>query len=161
MDQVLSPSQLLAIDHCRAEQSYYKCCLLVHPDIGRLAQVTAQLMKHYGWPRVSLGAAVSTVLLPLAPGDRLQAAPNLVRRLLQEQGQGPVLCTEIDILFEPSLALDPLRILQNISRVVSLVVLWPGTFVDNVLSYAGAQPGHAHYRRWPHPELGAAGIITL
>jgi hypothetical protein len=62
---------------------------------------------------------------------------------------GPVLCTEIDLLFEPSLELDPLPLLVDISRATRLVIAWPGSYVGGVLAYAA--PEHAHYRTWRQP----------
>jgi len=68
---------------------------------------------------------------------------------------------DIDILFEPTLALDPLHLLRETSRLRPLIVLWPGAFVKGVLAYASADPAHAHYRTWGRPELCPDCIIPL
>ena len=70
---------------------------------------------------------------------------------LRDISPGPVLCTNIDLLFEPTLKLDPLRLMRDVSRVTRLVVAWPGSYVDNVLAYA--VPDHSHYRTWRKPEV--------
>lgn len=57
-----------------------------------------------------------------------------------------MLLTGIDLLFEPTLHLDPLTLLQQISRSQPLVVCWPGQWTPSGLSYA--VPKHAHYRVW-------------
>ena len=64
---------------------------------------------------------------------------------------GPVLCTNIDWLFEPTLKLDPLRLMRDVSRGTRLVVTWPGSYVDDVLAYA--VPDHSYYRTWRKPEV--------
>jgi len=70
---------------------------------------------------------------------------------LGELSPGPVLCTEIDLLFEPTLELDPLRLLCDVGRVARLVVTWPGSYHHDVLAYA--VPDHRHYRTWRNPEV--------
>jgi len=70
---------------------------------------------------------------------------------LGELSPGPVLCTEIDLLFDPALELDPLRLLCDVGRVARLVVTWPGSYLHGVLSYA--VPDHSHYRTWRNPEV--------
>ena len=68
---------------------------------------------------------------------------------LGQMAPGPVSCTDIDLLFEPTLELDPLGLLRDVSRVTRLVVAWPGSYADDVLAYA--VPDHSHYRTWRKP----------
>jgi hypothetical protein len=70
---------------------------------------------------------------------------------LGDLSPGPVLCTDIDLLFEPSLSLNPLRLFKDAGRITRLIVAWPGTYRDDVLSYA--VPDHAHYRTWRNPKI--------
>lgn len=70
---------------------------------------------------------------------------------LREMSPGPILCTNVDLLFEPTLKLDPLRLMRDASRVTRLVVTWPGSYGDGVLAYA--VPDHGHYRTWRKPEV--------
>lgn len=65
--------------------------------------------------------------------------------------RGPVLCTDTDLLFEPALGLDPLALLRQASRMTRLVVTWPGTYRDGILTYA--VPRHGHYRAWQRPDV--------
>lgn len=78
---------------------------------------------------------------------------------VQPLAPGPVLCADVDLLFEPALALDALRVFRETSRVVPLVVLWPGAFTARQLAYA--QPAHAHYRVWRRTELSDDCIVNL
>jgi hypothetical protein len=55
------------------------------------------------------------------------------------------------LLFDPTLKLDPLRLMRDVGRVTRLVITWPGSYVDSVLAYA--VPGHSHYRTWRKPEV--------
>jgi hypothetical protein len=70
---------------------------------------------------------------------------------LGDLSPGPVLCTDIDLLFEPRLSLNPLRLFKDAGRITRLIVAWPGIYRDDVLSYA--VPDHAHYRTWRNPKI--------
>jgi hypothetical protein len=129
----------------------YTCLLLVSPEIRRLEHAADELLPVYPWPRLSLGQELSPVLLPVIPQRRSREARRWMRTRSDELSPGPVLCTEIDLLFEPALELDPLRLLCDIGRVARLIVTWPGSYLHDVLAYA--VPDHSHYRTWRNPEV--------
>jgi len=133
------------------KQSSHTCLLLAHPDIGRLAGAVKELLQAYGWPYLSIGAELADVLLAEMPAHRPRRVDRWMRERAGALSPGPVLCSEIALLFEPSLALDPLRMLRETSRVARLVVAWPGEYRDNVLTYA--VPAHRHYRAWRGPDV--------
>jgi hypothetical protein len=62
-----------------------------------------------------------------------------------------VLLNHIHLLFEPTLQQDPLRLLQNLSRRKTIVVIWEGELQGPHLVYAA--PEHPEYRRYPAREL--------
>jgi hypothetical protein len=132
------------------------CLLLVHTEIDKLAEAAGEVTSSYGWPRVSVGKELAAVLLP----EPLQYRPRAARRWVSDRlggmSPGPVLCADIDLLFEPSLQLDPLALLRDVSRTTRLAVAWPGSYLGGVLAYA--VPEHAHYYTWRHPQ---AGIVSL
>ena len=117
--------------------SYHACLLLLHPDVCRLARLVDELMTTYAWPRLSVGRELAAALLSEPPAQRPQAARRWLETRLGEMveaGDDPVLCTEIDLLFEPALRLDPLRLLRDASRVARIVVIWPGSYDGDVLA---------------------------
>jgi hypothetical protein len=58
-----------------------------------------------------------------------------------------VLLDNIEILFDPSLKQDPLRLLQGLSRNKTIIAAWNGSFVNGYITYA--KPDHSEYRRYP------------
>lgn len=140
-----------AVSNFLASNPYHACLLLIHPEIVRLKTAVSYLAETYQWPTLSIGLALSEALLPIAPQQRPRQAARTLPKLTKEHAPGPLLCTDIDLLFEPSLALDPYMMLRQISRQMKLVVTWPGTYQDNVLAYA--VPEHGHYRTWNAPDL--------
>ena len=127
------------------------CLLLVHPEVCRLEDAANELLLVYEWPRLSVGRELSPVLVAEIPQRRSRATRQWMKTHLREMFPGPVLCAEIDLLFDPTLKLDPLRLMRDAGRVTRLVITWPGSYVDNVLAYA--VPGHSHYRTWRKPEV--------
>ncbi len=123
----------------------------MHPDIQALERAADSLARGRGWPRLSVGRELSAALLSEPPRDRPRVAARWLPARLAEMAPGPVICSDIDLLFESALSLDPLALLRAASRVTALVALWPGDFADDVLTYA--VPGHDHYRPWRHPEV--------
>lgn len=138
-------SNFLASDH------YYSCLLLIHPEIVRLKTAVTYLTETNQWPVFSVGYSLSEALLPIAPQQRSRQAARILPQLTKKYALGPLVCTDIDLLFEPSLSLDPFVLLRQISRQIKLIVTWPGTYQDNTLAYA--VPEHGHYRTWYAPDL--------
>lgn len=99
-----------------------------------------------GLENVEVGPALAEYLNDIPLLERSGHVRPWIERLTAAQGDSPVLCTEIDLLFEPSLRLDALAILHACSTYQRLVVLWPGEFVRSGVSYA--EPDHAHFRTW-------------
>lgn len=134
----------------------HPCLFLVHPEISKLEDATDQLLSTYGWARLSVGRELGDVLLSESPQNRSRVARQWMPVRLGDLAPGPVLCTEIDLLFDPSLELDPLALFSDVSRLCRMVVIWPGSYPNDVLAYA--VPEHSHYRTWRKPGVD---IVTL
>ena len=148
-----------AVSHFLTTRPYHACLLLVHPALVHLQAAAQHLTRQYACPHLSVGLVLSETLLPVAPQQHSRHAGQILRQSVKNQAPGPLLCTDIDLLFEPAFSLDPLWLLRQMSRQTSLIVTWPGTFHDNVLAYA--LPEHAHYRTWTSPDLCPYCIIAL
>ena len=147
------------VAHLLARQLYYPCVLLTQTDVGRLDTAGRYLSERFGWPMLSMGDQLSVALLEIAPRRRPRVAGQAVAEAVGRLAPGPIVCSYIDLLFEPTLELDPLRLLREASRLAPLVVLWPGQHQERTLSYAA--PEHAHYRTWRQTELCDGCIMGL
>ena len=139
------------LDAFLAAEHYHRCILLVSRDIGLLQRQAEELACYRNWPVLCVGSALSAPLISISPRQRSRTAQLLLRRRLDEAAPGPLMCTDIDLLFEPTLQLDPLALFRRASRSLPLIVAWPGHYDGGVLSYA--VPEHAHYRTWPDPQV--------
>ncbi len=140
-----------AITHFLQTQTYAACLLLIHPEAARLHSMRGELQEVYGWPYLEVGPELSAKLKAVPPRKRPREAQRWVTHAVRALAPGPVLCTAIDLLFEPALELDPLALFRQASRKTRLVVLWPGTYQHEGLAYA--VPQHAHYRTWRAPDV--------
>jgi len=142
-----------------SSQAYYPCVLLTETGVARLHAAAQLLASQLGWPVVSAGETLCAALLDIPRKRRPQAARQAIMDQIERLAPGPLLCCDIDLLFDPALELDPLRLLRDASRQAPLAVFWPGAYTDGLLSYAVAE--HAHYRAWRQTELCQGCIIPL
>jgi len=150
-----------ALNRFVATQPLNPCCLLVHHDIFVLEQARMSVDQQRQWAMVSCATVLSDALLHVPSLRRPSETLPLLWHAVEQHRPDPVLLEEIDLLFEPSLSLDPLWLLRDMSRVTPLVVLWPGSYCNGVLAYATADPPHQHYRTWTQTGLCAQCIIAL
>lgn len=150
---------IFSLERFLAVQPYYPCCILAHSDLRQLHEAAAIIREHYDWPVLSLGAVLSEALRDVVPHQRAQTTHAVLCAALSPVAPGPLLCGEIDLLFEPSLQLDPLRLLREVSRSATIIVLWPGTSLAGTLAYA--VPAHHHYRTWRSTDLMAECVVSL
>jgi hypothetical protein len=149
----------MALDRFLEQRPYYPCCLLVSLDVTVLARAALDVQRLFAWPAVPMDNVVCEPLLSLPVAARAGQVNGLINKELQAYVPRPVLVTETDVLFEPSLQLEPLQLFQHASRLLPLVVTWAGTFDRGRLSYA--VPEHAHFHLWRTVDLCADCIIQL
>lgn len=149
----------MALNRFLEQRPYYPCCLLVSRDVAVLAQATVEVKRLFSWQVISIDDVVCEKLLPLSVTARAAQVDRLINIALQTYEPGPLLVIDTDVLFEPSLQLDPLLLFQRASRQLPLVVTWAGSFEQGRLNYA--VPEHAHYRLWRSPDLCQDCIIQL
>ena len=129
----------------------HTCLIFVSSEIRRLQDTTNELLATFAWPHIPLGREISAALLPETPQRWSHVVQRCMRARMREFSPGPVLISGIDILFEPTLSLDPLRLFCDLGRTTRLAVTWPGSYQHDVLAYA--VPEHSHYRTWRKPEV--------
>lgn len=127
----------------QAASQYYRLVILAGPPgSGKTAALRA-ISQTLGCPVVNVNLELSKKMLELTRTQR----PRQVERLLKEPIAGApgevVLLDNLEILFETSLEVEPLRLLQVSSRNRTIVASWSGSYKDGMLTYA--EPGHPEF----------------
>lgn len=123
----------------------YDCLLLVHPHLQILERASSEI-QGLGIVTLNISKELSSALMNVSASERSRFSQKWLSDNLAAYHNGPVLCTVPDLLFDPSLEIDPLALFRQIARIIPVIVLWLGEYSGNNLSYA--IPEHHHYRTW-------------
>ena len=100
---------------------------------------------------VNLNKALSGLLISTSRKERARSVPQMVEKLIAKTGKSEAIIQGIEILFDRTLSIDPIRLLENCARNKTLLVCWPGNKTDSALSYA--EPSHPEYRAYKYSDL--------
>ena len=123
----------------------YDLLILVHPDI-RIIEACTEYVINKGYYSINISRELSNALLSESMQNRSRFAINWLLSRVTQDNKTPILCTVPDLLFEPSLLIDPFMLFRQAARIHQFIVTWLGDYQSNLLSYA--IPEHAHYRTW-------------
>lgn len=143
-----------------AQALYHRLVVLVGPAGSGKTPLLKEVSKLVGAPLINVNQALSQQMLNLTQRQRALRAEKLLEQIVKEAaanaGQDLVLLDNTELLFDVQLRLDPLRLLQQLSRNRTIVASWNGNVSEGYLIYA--EPGHLEYRREP---VGDTLIISL
>lgn len=126
-----------------AEGLYHQLVLLVgEPGSGKTAALNS-LADELDMQVINVNFELSQALLELSARQRSLRVPQLLRVII-DRYTSPLLLDNLELLFDSTLNLDPLRLLQGISRTRAVVASWNGTMNSGRLLYA--ETGHPEYR---------------
>ena len=155
----VSWSGISIIEQFLANPPYHPAFIFAHPAPHHLQVVIEQLQRQYQWPTIAMNDVLAPLLLDTSPAQRPRQTPRYLANIIRTHAPGPLLCTDIDVLFEPALRLDPLRLFLEVSRQTTLVIAWTGSYQENKVRYA--VPEHTHYRVWSQPDLCNYCVVQL
>jgi hypothetical protein len=126
-----------------------KLILLVGPSRSGKTRLLRQLSDKLSVEPINIG---------LELGQRLAATPNNRRgfcagQLLREiadngHAHAPLLLDNLELLFEPSLQINPLDLVRRLAHSQAVVAVWPGELRGDRLIYADmSHPEHRDYSR--------------
>lgn len=149
MAQPLADQIMAMID--QAVGLYCRLVLVVAPSAYGKTEALLQVSKRIGVPYLNVNLELSQLLLDLTERQRSLHTPRLFSEIIDKSDSQVVLLDNIEVLFDPSLKQDPLRLLQGISRNKTVVVAWSGSVDGGFLTYA--KPDHPEYCRYPTRDL--------
>jgi hypothetical protein len=135
----------------QAGARYHKVVLVVGgPGSGKTALLRS-LSDQLHIPLLNLGLELSKKLLSLTLRERKLKASDIIADLLDAQESQRLAVDNTEIIFDPSLMLNPQGLLQSISRTRLLIWSWNGGVEEGHITYA--YPGHPEYQRIPSAEM--------
>ena len=137
-----------------ARDLYHRLILIVDLKDMRDASTLREVSELNGVPIVNVNLDLSRRLLELAERQRPRHVQQILQQIVSDPGSDVVLLDHIEILFDVSLRQDPLRLLRQLSRQITVIAVWNGSIDGGHLCFA--QPGHPEYRRYP-----LDGILTV
>src|SRR5580658_9844583 len=124
----------------QAANQYFRLVILAGASGSGKTAVLQSIAHNIGCQLVNVNLELSKKMLELTRTQR----PRQVERLLKEAIAGApgevALLDNLEILFDTSLEVEPLRLLQVASRNRTIVASWSGSYKDGTLTYA--EPGH-------------------
>ena len=130
----------------QAKDLYHRLILLVGPAKSGKTRLLMVLSEKISTPIINLNLELSERLLKIAEPQRVLYLPNLLEEICAQVQGDTVLLDNTELLFEPVLKHDPLRLLQGLSRKRTVVASWNGKIEGRYLFYA--YPEHPSFRRY-------------
>ncbi len=130
----------------QARELYYRLVLIVGPAGSGKTCILSTLSKKMSIPVVNLNLELSARLLKTTGFYKVTHLLDLIEDICAQVQGDMVLLDNTELLFEPMLRNDPLRLLQKLSRKRTLVVSWNGKIERQHLIYA--TPEHPSFRQY-------------
>jgi len=131
-----------------------KLILLVGPGRSGKTQLLRQLGAKLDIEPLNVGLELGRRLAATPNNKRGFLAGELLREIAlhdeqtQERTEAPLLLDNLELLFEPSLQINPLELVRQLAHSRRVVAVWPGELRGDRLVYADmSHPEHRDYSR--------------
>lgn len=128
-----------------AEELYYRLVLIVGESGSGKTSVVRNVAKLHHVEPININLHISKALLELNEKQRQLKLSELMKHAVNGKGN-TVFLDNIEILFDAQLKQNPLRLLQGLSRNLTILSSWNGSVEKGKLTYA--EPGHSEYRNY-------------
>ena len=135
----------------QASELYHRLVILVAPAGGGKTSALNAVHDQTSAPLINVSLELSRRMLDLTERQRALELPRIFSEIVNELSSEVVLLDNIEIIFDPSLKQDPLRLLQGISRNKTVVAAWNGNIDHGHIVYAS--PGHPEYKKYPVKDI--------
>jgi len=139
-----------------AEFRSYKLILVVLETKVRLSLILE--LKNSGIEFLNVSKLLSQRLVCLSVKERIRRLESEFASIVDE-GQEKMWLANLNLLFDPSLNIDPIILLKWLSKSRTVVAIWPGKIYGTSLVYA--EPGFEDYRSYSLQELNDIQIVNL
>lgn len=120
----------------QAQRSFHRLVLLVGPTGTGKTGILRRLAETQGCPCLNINLHLSQRMLEFPRSRRPRQVDRIFNAIVDEHRGNLLVLDNLEVLFDPSLQIDPLRLLKAVSRKQTLVAAWSGMFHDGTLTYA-------------------------
>ena len=135
----------------QAMHMYHRLVLVVAPLGAGKTAALREVAQQTGYNYINMNLELSRCMLELTQRQRQLQVSRLLRDVIRTARGQAVLLDNLEILFDTSLKLDPLRCLQDVARDRTVVAAWNGAVTAGHLTYA--TPDHPEYRQYALEDL--------
>ncbi len=136
-----------------ARRGYCKLVLIAEPSGSGKTNLMRNISKREGNPYINLNLELSRKLLDLPVDKRSLELPGCIEEILSAFSDDVIFLDNTELLFAKEMDIDPLRLLQSISRKKTIIASWNGSYDGKTLVYA--EPGHPEYKLYKQSDLDA------
>lgn len=132
-----------------------KLILLVGPSRSGKTHLLRQLGAKLKIESFNIGPELARRLAASPNSKRGLSAGELLRQIAdKERTEDPLLLDNLELLFEPSLQINPLDLVRRLAHSKRVVAVWPGELRGDRLVYADMS--HPEYR-----DYSRDGVVVL
>ena len=152
-----SLSQRIAEQVPSVAELFHRLILVVGPPRAGKTLALRDLAEERSWPLVNVNLSLSERLLELTSKQRALKVHRLLDKLIKEHEGDVILLDNTEILFNPELQQDSLRLLQGLSRNRTVIATWAGEQDGESLTYA--DPAHPEFKRYYKPDAVIVPVL--
>ena len=134
----------------QAGDLYHRLVLLADSQGTGKTAALQSLSGSQHYPFINVNLQLCRLMLELTRSQRTRQVERLFKAVISAASAEVVLLDNLEVLFDPGLEVEPLRLLLNASRNQTLVAAWNGKFRDGTLTYA--EPGHPEFAQYKQVE---------
>jgi hypothetical protein len=142
----ISFEQILDQVH-EARNAYYRLVIITGGARAGKTTTLRGVAEKLALPLLNLGLAMSHTMLSQSRRQRSLQAEDVARDVIDTQPEVALCLDNTELLFDSSLRLNPLQLLQDLSRSRLLVATWNGALQNGDLAFGYV--GHPDYFRSP------------
>lgn len=125
---------------------------------SRLLILKANQVEKVDSSVLNINQELSGLLVSISRKERARSIKGLLDDLILTISDDLICLTGLEILFDRSLAVEPLRLLNSCAGDKTLLISWPGEVTANELSYG--IPSHPEYRTYKASNLRDVIFLT-
>ena len=157
--------QMLTEPEAKLEQAisqvahqYFRLVIIVGEAGSGKTGTLQSIARYLQCSLVNVTLELSKRMLELTRVQRTRQVERLLKEIIAAAPGDVVLLDNLELLFDVSLEVEPLRLLQVCSRNRTVVASWSGTYINETLTYS--EPGHPEFIQFKQPEAVIVPIGT-